>query len=208
MPRFAILLGGDIVPTSRLRAQLAGARLIAADSGMRHAAALGMEPELWVGDFDSATTAMMDAHAEVPRQVHPPGKDATDGELAIGEALDRGADGLMFVGGLGGQMDHATSHLAQLLNLARRGIVAFASSGVEEAYPLLPGEHGIELSEGDRISIVPWSACEGFSISGVKWPLHDRQLQLGSSFTVSNIAQGPVRLSLHAGEGIIFAYPS
>jgi thiamine pyrophosphokinase len=189
MARFAILMGGDITLTPRLRAQLAGARVIAADSGMRHAAALGVEPELWVGDFDSATAEMIDAHHQVPKQVHPPEKDATDGELAVHEALARGAEGIIFAGGLGGQMDHVTAHLALMLNLAKRSVVAFASSGIEEAYPLTAGEHAIELSADDRISIVPWSA-------------------LGSSFTLSNVALGPVQLSLRGGEGIVFAYPA
>ncbi len=208
MARFAILMGGDIQLTPRLAAQLSGARVIAADSGMRHAAMLGMEPELWVGDFDSATAELIDAHAHVPKQVHSPDKDATDGELAVHEALARGANGIVFAGGLGGQMDHVTAHLGLMLNLAKRGIVAFASSGSEEAYPLIAGEHGIELSAHDRISVVPWSDCEGFHISGVKWPLMDRDLALGSSFTLSNVALGPVQISLRSGEGIVFAYPA
>ena len=54
MTCFAILLGGDLTVTPRLKSQIRGARVIAADSGMMHAAALHIMPELWVGDFDSA----------------------------------------------------------------------------------------------------------------------------------------------------------
>jgi thiamine pyrophosphokinase len=208
MARFAILLGGDISVTQRLRRQLQGCRIIAADSGMRHAAQLGLEPELWVGDFDSADASLLDAHYEVPKQVHPAEKDATDGELAAREALARGAENLIFVGGVGGQMDHATAHLGLMLDLARIGMAAFATSGIEEAYPLVPGKRAIDLREGDRISIVPWRECRGFSIANVKWPLDGRQLKRGSSFTLSNVALGPVHLSLASGEGIVFAYPS
>ena len=52
MSRFAILLGGDFSLTPRVAAQIAGARVIAADSGIRHAASLGIVPELWTGDFE------------------------------------------------------------------------------------------------------------------------------------------------------------
>lgn len=47
--RFTILLGGDVTVTDRLKAAVEGSRVIAADGGMRHAAPLGLTPELWVG---------------------------------------------------------------------------------------------------------------------------------------------------------------
>ena len=50
---FAILLGGQVMATDRLKRQLAGSRVIAADSGILHAPELGLDVELWVGDFDS-----------------------------------------------------------------------------------------------------------------------------------------------------------
>ena len=55
MTRFAILLGGDLTVTRTAAPNKSrGRRIIAADSGMIHATALGLVPELWVGDFDSA----------------------------------------------------------------------------------------------------------------------------------------------------------
>jgi thiamine pyrophosphokinase len=89
--RFAILLAGELTVTDRLRQQLEGVRVIAADGGIAHAAALGVEPELWIGDFDSSDDNLIALHEDVPRQTHPPAKDATDGELAIAEAVERGA---------------------------------------------------------------------------------------------------------------------
>jgi thiamine pyrophosphokinase len=100
--RFAILLAGELTVTDRLRQQLAGARMIAADGGMAHAAALGVEPELWIGDFDSSDADLEARYEHVARQTHPPAKDTTDGELAIAEAVARGAGEIFLVGGLGG----------------------------------------------------------------------------------------------------------
>ncbi|MCX7784062.1 MAG: thiamine diphosphokinase, partial [Meiothermus sp.] len=105
MHPFTILLGGSALPTQRLLAQVTGSRVIAADGGMRHAAPLGLQAELWVGDFDSASAELQLAYAHVPREEHPVGKDYTDGELAVQAALARGADRLILVGAMGGQTD-------------------------------------------------------------------------------------------------------
>src|SRR5262245_49522689 len=102
MSRFTILLGGDLVRTPYLDAQVAGSLVIAADSGIRHAAALGLVPELWVGDFDSVPKRMANAYPNVRREVFPTEKDKTDGELAIDTALALGAASLVLAGAFGG----------------------------------------------------------------------------------------------------------
>jgi len=208
MSRFAILLSGDLTITPRLRRQIAGARFIAADSGMKHGRALGIVPELWVGDFDSAGSELLLNFSEVPRQVHPSDKDATDGEIAVAAALTMGATEFILIGGLGGQSDHATAHLGLALNLAKSGRACFISNGNEEAYPLIAGTYDFDFGPQSRLSIVPWSDVTGLNLQGVKWPLKDKALTLGSSFTMSNIALGPVKLSFTTGIAIAIAYPT
>jgi thiamine pyrophosphokinase len=208
MSRFAILLGGDLTVTQRLRRQIAGARFIAADSGMRNAATLRVVPELWVGDFDSAGSELLLDYVDVPRQTYPADKDATDGEIAVSEAVKLGATEIILLGGFGGQADHATAHLGLALGLAQTGKRCFISSGEEEAYPLVAGAHEFDLAAGDRLSIVPWSDVQGFTLGNVKWPLTNVALTLGSSFTMSNVALGHVTLSFDSGIAVAFAYPT
>jgi thiamine pyrophosphokinase len=208
MSRFAILLSGDLTVTSRLHRQIGGARFIAADSGMKHARALGIVPELWVGDFDSSGSELMLDYAHVPRQTHPADKDATDGEIAIAAALQMGAKEFILLGGLGGQSDHATAHFGLALHLARSGHKCFISNGNEEAYPLNAGAYEFDFGPQSRLSIVPWSDITGLNLTGVKWPLRDKALALGSSFTMSNVALGLVKLSFSSGLAIAIAYPT
>ena len=208
MSRFAILLSGDLTVTNRLRRQIADARFIAADSGMKHARALGIVPELWVGDFDSAGSELLLNYSEVPRQVHPSDKDVTDGEIAIAAALKLGAREFILIGGLGGQSDHATAHLGLALHLAQSGHKCFISNGNEEAYPLITGTYDFDFGPQSRLSIVPWSDITGLNLQGVKWPLRDKALTLGSSFTMSNVALGAVKLSFTSGIAIAIAYPT
>jgi thiamine pyrophosphokinase len=56
------------------------------------------------------------------------------------------------------------------------------------------------------MSLVPFADLEGFNLEGVKWPLYDRQVPLGSSLTLSNVATGPVRMSLEKGYGVAIAH--
>jgi thiamine pyrophosphokinase len=207
MSRFVILLGGPIAPTPRLLAQVRGARVLAADGGMIHAKTLHLEPELWLGDFDSASKKLQREFAHVPRREFPVEKDATDGELAISHALMEGADDVLLVGGFGGRFDHALAHAGFLLSMARRGIRAVMTSGTEEAQALF-GEISLnDLAAGTRLSVVPLSDLVALTIKGVKWPLAARNVPLGSALTLSNIAQGPVDLSLRSGHALVITYP-
>jgi thiamine pyrophosphokinase len=208
MSRFAILLGGDVAVTARLSAQVSGARVIAADSGMAHAAKLKLDAELWVGDFDSADAALQEAYAHVPRKVYPADKDATDGEIAVTEALRRGATSLVLVGGLGGQFDHALAHGVMMLALAARGMVVFSTSGHEEAYPLVDDLDLPDVPTGSRVSVVGVSELKGLSIEGVRWPLKGHDVPLGSSLTLSNISDGRLRISLARGQAMVLVYPA
>jgi thiamine pyrophosphokinase len=207
MTKFAILLGGSLTVTDRLMTQIGDARVIAADSGIAHAAAMGLTPELWVGDFDSAGSEMPLVYKHVERQTHPTGKDATDGELAISEAFRRGAAAIILVGGFGGQFDHTLAHASMLLALGKREIPCMMSSGDEEAYPLSFELEIGGLAPGTRLSIVPMSDIKGLTLRGVKWPLEHRNVPFGSTLTLSNEATGDVVVQCDVGSGLVIVYP-
>lgn len=209
MTRFAILLGGDLVVTPRLSRQLAGARLIAADSGMRHAAALGLTPELWTGDFDSVEEGLRAFHADIPMEIFPPEKDQTDGEIAVEAALKRGATELVLVGAFGGERaDHAYLHLAAAVRLAGEGVSCVLTSGVQEGVPLVPGEVSFDYEEGTLFSVLAFSDLAGLTLSGAKWPLQDRFVPFGSSLTLSNEVRGRLTVRLSEGRALLVARPA
>ncbi|MBE0693875.1 MAG: thiamine diphosphokinase [Aquamicrobium sp.] len=209
MTRFAILLGGDLVVTPRLSRQLAGARLIAADSGMRHAAALGLTPELWTGDFDSVEEGLRAFHADIPMEIFPPEKDQTDGEIAVEAALKRGATELVLVGAFGGERaDHAYLHLAAAVRLAGEGVSCVLTSGVQEGVPLVPGEMSFDYEDGTLFSVLAFSDLAGLTLSGAKWPLQDRFVPFGSSLTLSNEVRGGLTVRLSQGRALLVARPA
>jgi thiamine pyrophosphokinase len=208
MSRFAILLGGGLVRTPRLDAQVAGARVIAADSGIRHAASLGVTPELWVGDFDSVPPVLPAHYADIPRKTFPHEKDQTDGELAIAEALGLGATSLVLCGAFGGQRaDHEFLHLALAVQLAEAGIEVMLTSGAQEGFPLLSGTAEFDYEDGTLFSILSFSELVGLSVEGAKWPLDRVEVAFGSSLTISNETRGRLRISLERGRAVLLAHP-
>ncbi|NTG47525.1 thiamine diphosphokinase [Agrobacterium rhizogenes] len=205
---FTILLGGELRLTDRLRAETAGSRFIAADGGMRHAVALNATPELWVGDFDSTPPDLRGAFPDVPKQPYPAAKAATDGEIAITEAIDRGAKRLILAGAMGGERsDHAIQHLLYGIQLAEKGFDVLLTSGDEEAVPLLPGDMELALPPGSLFSVLGFSDLTGLFIHNVRYPLRDFNLPFGASRTISNVAEGTVRFSLGSGRAIVLARP-
>ncbi|MBX4958613.1 thiamine diphosphokinase [Rhizobium lentis] len=205
---FTILLGGELSLTERLRRAISGSRFIAADGGMRHAAALGVTPELWVGDFDSTPADLEGAFPHVPKQPYPAAKAATDGEIAVSEAIARGARRLILAGALGGERsDHALQHLLSAVNLAEDGFDVLLTSGKEEAVPLLAGTIELDLPKDSLFSVPGFSELTGLSIENARYPLTDFHLPFGSSRTISNVAEGKVRFSLGSGRAIVLARP-
>lgn len=205
---FTILLGGNLAVNDRVRNAIAGSRVIAADSGMRHAAGLGVVPELWVGDFDSSDEDLIARFPDVERKTYPPAKNETDGEIATAEAIERGAKRLILIGALGGERsDHALQHLLLAMSLAERGFDVLLASGDEEAIPFLPGEKTIDLPKGALFSVLGFSTLSGLDILGARYPLKDFSLPFGSSRTVSNVAEGPVEFHLKSGRAMILARP-
>src|SRR4029079_9432303 len=105
-----ILADGDVPPRSELDLAWPGwddgvEAVIAADGGARHAAALGVAIDLWVGDGDSIGEDALAAleRARVPLERSPQDKDESDTELAIRAALRLGHDGVLILGALGGR---------------------------------------------------------------------------------------------------------
>lgn len=205
MSRFAILLGGAVTRTPELDAEIAGARVIAADSGIRHAETLGLTPELWLGDFDSVPDKLRDAFPEIPREVFPSEKDKTDGELAVETALARGATSLVLVGAFGGpRQDHILLHLTQSIQLSEAGIPTVLTSGNQVGRPITCGIlHNYSYPTGTLFSILPFTALSGLTVEGAKWPLDAVEVPFGSSLTVSNVVDGELKISLEQGRALL-----
>nr|WP_272213575.1 thiamine diphosphokinase [Marinicella sp. W31]MDC2879533.1 thiamine diphosphokinase [Marinicella sp. W31] len=208
---FTLLLGGALVVDDRVRRMVADTRVVAADGGMVHAEALGVVPEVWVGDFDSTDADLLARYPDIERKDFPPAKNATDGAIAIEEALARGAKRIIMAGALQGERtDHGMMNMMLAVRMAEAGHDIVLTSGEEEARPLLPGATDIDMPAGALFSVLGFSDLHGLSITNAGYPLEAFEAPFGLPRTVSNKAgtdDGPVRFGLKSGRGIVIFRP-
>jgi thiamine pyrophosphokinase len=197
-----VVAGGDPPdPESALAVPL-GARVIAADRGLEHALALGLDVEIAVGDFDSASPdAVARAEASGTRiERHPAEKDATDLALALDAALALGPERILVLAGDGGRLDHLLSTLL-LLGSSRYETVEIDAFVGPARVHVVRRERTIEGSVGELVSLLAvHGPAEGVRTEGLAYPLEGETLEPGSSRGVSNVfAVATARISLERG---------
>ena len=181
----------------------AGDYLIAADGGARHALALGCRLDAVVGDLDSLELTLVNelAAAGVMIERHPVAKDQTDLELAIEFALDQGATEIVLLGAVGDRLDQT---LANLLILAQREwpVQVTLVERNQIAQLVRPGQRiTLQASVGDTVSILPLSnVVTGITYTGMRYPLEDATLHLGSTRGISNeVSAVPATVTIATG---------
>ena len=194
MTRIVIFANGDLNEPELLKKRfLPGDRIFCANGGTLHALALGLIPEVVVGDMDSLApeivTQLETSGVTIDR--YPAHKDKTDLELTLAWAIAAQPDEIMLVTALGGRLDQM---LANILLLTRPEYAASQltlADGRQWAAILRgPLQFTVTGQPGDTLSLVPLAeGVQGVSISGVKWPLEQVSLSLGSTLTISNVLQ-------------------
>ena len=186
--RAFIYTGGSIDKTNITEHPKSDDICIAADSGYKNALALGDKVSVLVGDFDSYTDELP-KDAEIVKV--PSEKDFTDTQLAVKEALSRGADEVIIIGGLGGRLDHTLSNLDILPELWRMRVHAVITDGVSRVRYLDSTSTLIARSGYKYVSIIAISEkLKGVSIEGCKYPLDNATLLRSNQYAVSNEITG------------------
>lgn len=183
-----------------------GSLVIAADSGYNNAKKLGAKPDMLLGDLDSLDRTGLGAHEldELEKLIVPSIKDDTDTQLAVDTALERGAESIVLIGGLGGRLDHTLSTVFLLEYIADKGAGALVTDGRNRARLMKStgGGQTLRVERGYKyLSLVSLTdTCEGVTVSGVFYPLWDARLMRSYSYAVSNeITADFAEISLRRG---------
>jgi len=186
-----VLSGGEPIVTDRDFDLPDDAYVIAADSGLHHAASLGLMVDLVVGDMDSVdpvvlATAVRGGSLE---DRYPADKDHTDLELAFAAAIAAGAGSILVVGSHEGRLDHLLGSMGLFASTARLVDEIVWTDGHTVVTACTPLHVATIRGEGgDRVSLVPHgSDAVGVTTKGLTWRLDDETLPLGTTRGISNL---------------------
>lgn len=196
-PAHALVVADGDVDVSVLSDLAAGPErpmLIAADGGAAHVLAVGLVPDIVVGDFDSLAQgdrARLEALG-VELLVAATDKDESDMELCLLTAVEDGAKRLTIVGAMGlVRPEHTVANLLLLADPRLDGLeVAIVGRGsrlwrIGTADG--PGQTRIEGQPADFVSLFPLdTAVAGVTTEGLRFALADAMLPLGPSLGLSN----------------------
>ena len=198
-----ITAGGRLDGTPAIERVLQEADLIVcADSGARHLRAMKILPHVVIGDMDSISPDDINyfESRHVPFQHHPPQKNATDMELCMQWAIQKGADRITFLGAVGTRMDHTLANIFLLKVLAEKNIHAKLMDAHNEIY-LTTDTLTLEGTPGDLLSLIPVTeTATGITIEGLAYPLKDAEIKMGDTIGISNVFQsGKAEIRIRKG---------
>jgi thiamine pyrophosphokinase len=179
--------GGALRPD--VDALMDGARVLAADGGLGHALALGLEPDAVIGDLDSASPDELDDVSQKGVRIvrHPTAKDATDLELALDEAVALAPTRVLVLLDGGGRLDHLLSALL-LVGAERYAGVELDAQVGDALVHVVRTARELHGAPGETLTLLALHGpAEGVTTEGLMYPLRGETLEPGSSRGVSNV---------------------
>lgn len=204
--RAIVFAGGDPLDPCWHAALPDADLVVAADSGLAHALALGMRADVVVGDLDSVDAETLERARFQGTRVerYSTLKDDTDLALAIATARRLGADTATIVGAGGGRLDH---FLANALLIGAPEWADMRIDALIGASRVAVVRDAVELA-GAVGSLVTLLALHGpardVTTQGLRWELAGDVLMPGSTRGVSNEMVAAIA-TVQVGEGVLLA---
>ena len=173
---------------------------ICADRGYLMAKALGIRPDILLGDFDSLGEPIPSG---IPYMQFPAEKDETDLQLAIDHAISRGFAEVYVLGAFGGRVDHFLGNIALMRWALSRGAVVIMENA-DTFMRLVEGEAVFPKRENRYFSVIPFFGDAVVSISGTKYTAERAKIALGDTLGISNeITEAAAKITVHEGCALV-----
>jgi thiamine pyrophosphokinase len=186
-----VIAGGPMENREFLKLQVEAlhpVELICADGGARHLNALGLTPDVIIGDMDSLSPEILHSCEKRGSRIlkYPQEKDETDTQLALDYALKLHPDEILIFGGLGGRIDHTLANISLLVRIA--GVGTPAKLVDEWCEVFVVNRHAeIKGIPGQTVSLFPLSSVVcGIELEGFEYSLSGATMEIGASYGVSN----------------------
>ena len=203
-----ILVNGELykphVLRSRIRAE-AFDLVLGADGGARNAHTLNVTLDAIIGDLDSVSDLKQEGISNTEVVSYPAEKDETDLELALLYAKERGADQIVMVGAMGGRMEMTIANILLITHASLGSCRIEMWHGEQTGWVIKPPGEDISGHPGDSVSLIPLGGdVSGITTEGLKYPLNDEGLSLGSSRGISNLMDEPMA-RVRLAQGLLLA---
>ncbi len=200
MNRYVIIGGAPIADYENTKKHIKQTDFIAVcDCGLRHIEALGITPDLVVGDFDSHPNPNLSCQTIVlPRE-----KDDTDTFFAAKEGILRGFDEFLLIGVIGGRIDHTLGNISILLHLDSIGKKAVAIDDYS-VMEIVSRDTAYVESDYPYFSLLNITGiAKGITVTNAKFPLIDGEINCDYQYGVSNEPLKGERASITVNEGCL-----
>ena len=181
--------------------------VICADAGYETAQRYHIDPDMIVGDFDSAAHPPKETEKCI---VLPVEKDVTDTMYAVLKGFAEGFRSFVLVGCLGGErFDHSLANIEVLQYICVHGGKALLAEEHTKVFLLRDERLRLTDSVGATVSVFPYNGktCN-VSYSGLQYPLdHDTLTCGGLLMGVSNsVTENIAEIRVHSGSALIIVY--
>jgi thiamine pyrophosphokinase len=189
MKRILIFANGELPDLKKARLLVnTDDYIICADGGTRHALALAIQPDLIIGDMDSAEKEQVLElqKSGVLFELFPRDKNETDLELAINRAIELSPQQIIIIAALGGRLDQTLANIALLAELRLATFDVRLDDGVEEIF-ICRDQIQVHGRNGNLVSLIPWQgAVSDIQTKNLKWTLNHETLYPDKTRGISN----------------------
>ena len=178
--------------------------VICADAGYEAAFKAGIEPDLIVGDFDSAKKPET-KHPLITLPVH---KDDTDTVFAVKEGLKRGFHEFLLLGALGGRIDHTFANFSVLEFLHANGARGLISNSRVQICFTAGETCTYRGKNGHTLSVFPYG-CESCTVThhGFEYELSHQEILSSFPLGISNVVTSDTaRIEFHDGKALVMLF--
>ena len=201
----AIIVGGGAFDPALFPEKRPGDLLIGADSGCAHLSAMGLTPDVAVGDWDSLGR-VPDCGEAVTL---PVAKDETDSAAAARIAIARGCTDLLFLGALGGRrFSHSLAAVQLMAGLAADGARCELRDPDCTVWSLCGASREFPAESTGSLSVFSLTEEAVVTLEGLWYSAEHLPLQSAFPLGVSNAFTGaPARVTAEHGVLLVVHEP-